>query len=85
MDDNPKRPRDTISLLAAIGAPVYVIFRLATGGWTFFTVLLCVFLAVSAFYWLFVVTPMRTRDQDEQSDPIVNPPASTSEAPVESN
>jgi len=42
---------DLISTLATIGLPVYIVFRLVTGGWTFALFLLLVCGVVGAFYF----------------------------------
>lgn len=54
--------RDWISILASIGAPTYVLFRFATGGWDF-AKLFALGLAGMTFFYLCVV--MRRPVADE--------------------
>jgi hypothetical protein len=59
--------RDWISRAALIGAPLYVVFRLITGGWTFVRFALIVIAAVAAFYVVFVL-PGIDQNYPEEDD-----------------
>lgn len=56
MNGRRREPLDVISLIATAVPPIWVAFRLVTGGWATRIILLMIVMAVAAFYW-FVIRP----------------------------
>ncbi len=56
--NEPAPTPDLISTLAKIGAPLYVVIRIGTGGWTTALFFLLILFLVEAFYfWMFSAVP----------------------------
>lgn len=55
MNGRRRKPLDVISLIATIVPPIWVAFRLVTGGWATRIFFLMILTAVAAFYWLIIL------------------------------
>jgi Na+-transporting methylmalonyl-CoA/oxaloacetate decarboxylase gamma subunit len=68
MSANRPKPFDMISLIAAIATPIWIAFRLTTGGWGFRAVYLTIAVAIAVFYGIFVLRSKLPNDTDSESN-----------------
>lgn len=68
MNGRRRRPLDVISLIAWVVPPIWVAFRLVTGGWATRTFILLILTVVAAFYWLVILRHEPHIEDDPESD-----------------
>ena len=65
MNGRHRETLDVIRLIATVVPPIWVAYRLVSGGWATRTLILIILTSVAAFYW-FVILP---RSSNVESDP----------------
>ena len=68
MNGERQKPLDVISFIATVVPPIWFVFRLVTGGWSFITFFLVISAGVTAFYWQFILRADPYTDDDFESD-----------------